>query len=297
MTDNNSPGMVELTAPGANPLQKFFRQPKLYITLPSKGRWYPAGALETTENGELAVFAMTAKDELTLKTPDALINGAATVEIIQSCVPNILNAWVMPSIDVDALLIAIRIATYGPTMDVEVTAPNTTEANNFQMNLRQVLETVGVEEFVEDVPTTTPGLQVKIRPVTYKEYTSAALQTFEEERMFRIVNDGDLEQERKLELFGETFNKIRDLTVGMISNSIVSITVDNVEVTNRVHITDFIDNADKSVFADITKHIETEKTKHAVKPLKVFATEEQLELGAPKEFEVPIVFDQSTFFA
>mgnify|MGYP005661920895 CR=1 FL=1 len=29
---------------GQNPLQKHFRQPKIYLKLPSQGRWYPNGA-------------------------------------------------------------------------------------------------------------------------------------------------------------------------------------------------------------------------------------------------------------
>ena len=31
-------------------------------------------------------------DEITFKTPDALLNGQATVDVIQSCIPNIKDA-------------------------------------------------------------------------------------------------------------------------------------------------------------------------------------------------------------
>ena len=296
MTEFNDSGMTQMTAPGANPLKKYFRQPKLYITLPSKGKWYPSGTIEMLENGDLAVFAMTAKDELTLKTPDALLNGQATVEIIQSCVPGIKNAWAVPSIDIDALLIAIRIATYGENMDISVTPPGSEEEKSFALNLRELLDTMGQFDFEEDVPS-LGEFQVKIRPVTYKEFTSASLTTFEEERMFRIVNDGEMEQEEKLSQFGKTFNKIRDLTVGMITDSIVSIAVDDMIVTDRMHITDFISNADKAVFDTITTHIDNEKKKHAIKPLKVQSEPEDIANGAPETYTVPIAFDQSNFFA
>ena len=65
-----------------NPLRKYFRQPKVYITLPSRGKYYAEGVLDMPSTNELPVFAMTAKDELIIKTPDALLNGQATVEII-----------------------------------------------------------------------------------------------------------------------------------------------------------------------------------------------------------------------
>ena len=96
-----------------NPLKKYFRQPKIYLRLPSKGNFYPKGVLDFPESGEIPVYAMTARDELIIKTPDALINGESTVEVIKSCIPNIKDPWKMPNIDTDAILIAIRIAKIG----------------------------------------------------------------------------------------------------------------------------------------------------------------------------------------
>ena len=69
-----------------------FRSAKIYITLPSEGKYYPDDCLDMPESGELPVMPMTAKDELALKTPDALLSGQATVDLIQSCIPNIKNA-------------------------------------------------------------------------------------------------------------------------------------------------------------------------------------------------------------
>ena len=87
----------------SNPLQKYFRQPKLHVRLPSGGKYYPPGALDLPESGEVAIYPLTAKDELLLKTPDSLMNGTATADVIKSCVPAIKNPWYMPSLDVDAL--------------------------------------------------------------------------------------------------------------------------------------------------------------------------------------------------
>ena len=91
-----------------NPLSMFMRQPKIYIKLPSGGLFWPNGSLELSETGEYPVYSMTAKDELMLKVPDALMNGQAIVDVIQHCVPNVKNAWKIPTIDLDIILIAIR---------------------------------------------------------------------------------------------------------------------------------------------------------------------------------------------
>ena len=70
-----------------NPLAKYYRQPAVYIELPTKGRYYDAGVFTPTETGAIPVLPMTAKDELMFKTPDAMINGQATVDVIRSCIP------------------------------------------------------------------------------------------------------------------------------------------------------------------------------------------------------------------
>ena len=98
-----------------NPLGKYYRQPQIYIRLPSKGKYYGPEVFTPTETGEIPVLPMTAKDELAFKTPDAMMSGQATVDVIQSCVPNFKNAWKMVNFDTDAVLLAIRIATYGET--------------------------------------------------------------------------------------------------------------------------------------------------------------------------------------
>ena len=54
--------------PQANPLKKYYRQPKQYIKLPSGYKFYPEGAIQVPESGEIAVYPMTAKDELLFKT-------------------------------------------------------------------------------------------------------------------------------------------------------------------------------------------------------------------------------------
>lgn len=287
--------MPEIKPAGANPLTKFYRQPKIYLTLPSKGQYYPEGALEMPDGGELPVFAMTAKDELTLKTPDALLNGAATVELIQSCIPAIKNAWAMPVLDLDACLVAIRIATYGEAMDITATAPNTKTPQEYTIDLRNVLDRYSSAVYVPDFMF--EDLKIEIQPLSYKDFSQVSIQTFEEQRIFSIVNNNELEEDKKLELFNKSFNKIRDITFGMVSRSIVKITTpDGEEVTQPSFIADFLNNSDKSLFKSLQAHIEEQKKNFDVPPMEVRSTPEQIEEGAPETFEVPIKFDQSTFF-
>ena len=49
-----------------------------------RGRYYPQDVYTPTETGEIPVLPMTAKDEMAFKTPDALINGQSTVDVIRA---------------------------------------------------------------------------------------------------------------------------------------------------------------------------------------------------------------------
>ena len=106
-----------------NPLSAYFRAPKLYTQIPSGGKYYTPDIVEMPDTGELPVFAMTSKDEMIMKNPDALLNGEAVVQVLQSCIPNIKNARKVLSSDVDVLLIAIQGATYGDDIEVSAECP------------------------------------------------------------------------------------------------------------------------------------------------------------------------------
>lgn len=278
-----------------NPLKQFFRQAKVYVTLPSQGMFYPKGTLDIPETGEFPVYAMTAKDELSFKTPDALLNGQATVNVIKSCVPNIKNPWLMPSIDLDAILIAIRIATYGENMEISTKTPGSGEEKDFTVDLRQLLNKLVSAKF--DNIIKLKDMKVEIRPLTYKEFTDSSLKTFEEQRIFQLVNDESIPDADKLAKFNQSFTKLTDLTVSVLTQSITKITVGDTEVTNPNHIKEFVDNTDKEFYKSLTEHLDEQRNKFQIEPIKVTATQDEVAAGAPETYEVPITFDQSNFFA
>lgn len=283
--------------PESNPLQKYFRTAKLHLALPSKGKYYPKGAIEMPENGEVPVYPMTARDELILKTPDALLNGQATVDIVKSCVPAIKDPWHMPSIDLDAILIAIRIASFGETLEMSVNVPGLNdEKREFQLNLNNLLQKFMNIDFADQVVIN--NMLVKIRPLAYREFTETSLKTFEEQRIFQLVNNEKIDEQEKLKKFNESFKRLTDMTVSTMYKSIVSITTeDGVEVANPDHIQEFLNNSDRTFYKSILDHLESQKTKFQIEPMKVQTSEEDQEKGAQAEFEIPVSFDQSNFFA
>ena len=264
------------------------------MRLPSRGQYYPTGSLDMTVTGELPVYAMTAKDELTFKTPDALMNGQATVDVIHSCVPNIKNAWFMPNIDLDAVLIAIRLATYGENMDLTVNVPNTDIKRDYTMDLRTVLDDLLLGEFNNKLIIN--NMTVNLRPINYKEFTENSIKTFEEQRIINVVNDDKLDNQTKVDMFHKSFRKLTDITINMVSRSVVSIEVDGQIVSDQKHINEFIANADKNFYTAVIEHVTKQRESFSIKPMKINSTPEDIKAGAPQQFEVPVTFDQSNFF-
>ena len=271
-----------------NPLLQYYRQPKIYVKLPSQGRFYPAGALDTSETGDYAVFAMTAKDELMFKTPDALMNGQATVEVIKSCIPAIKNPWQMPSIDLDAVLIAIRVATYGDNMSITARCTKCDEENDYDVNLVAYLESISGFEYQDNI--NIDPLTIVIKPYSYKEVTKAAIKALEQEKIFDIINNDEMSDEEKIDKFGESFINLTSLTVNIITNSIIKIITPDGEVTDSNMIQGFIDNAPKEVFQKIKDHVEVLREMIELKSHKVVCSE------CGHEFEVTVTMDQANFF-
>jgi len=272
-----------------NPLANYFRQPKLYMRLPSGGKFYTNGAIDRSANDEYPVYAMTAKDELMFKTPDALLNGAATVELIKSCVPAIKDPWRMPTIDLDAVLIAIRIATYGENMEVNSDCPSCNHRNMYDVNLLQYLEKCNQFQYTDAVDV--DPLLVKIRPYSYQEITKTAIKNMEQQKIISIVNDDDMSDEEKLERFGSSFIKLTELTIDVIAGCIVSIESPDGIVTDQNMIKDFINNAPTDVFNKINEHVTSMKNQLDLEAQAVACEE------CKHEFKITIVMDQTNFFA
>ena len=279
-----------------NPLAGFMRQPKIYIKLPSGGNYWSPKSLEMTETGELPVYSMTAKDELMFKTPDALLNGQAVVDVIQSCIPNIKNAWAMPTIDLDTVLIAIRLATYGEHMSFSAKIPVIDEDLEFEADLRQLLDKQYEQITWEESVIVRDDLVVLVRPLTYKHLTQVSIKSFEANRILTIVNDESINDEKKIEMFNASFANLTQITVDLLAESIYKVIVQDAEVTDLRHIKEFVSNADKDVFEIIKKHLDHLKDQNTSKPFVINTTEEQQAAGAPASFEIPINFNNSDFF-
>lgn len=272
-----------------NPLANYFRQPSIYISLPSKGKFYPNGSIDMPKNKELPVYPMTATDEITYKTPDALFNGSAVVKVIESCVPNIKDAWEVPVVDIDLILTAIRIASYGHTLDVETTCPNCNEDASYGFDLRSVIDNIKSPDYKDSVKI--GDLEVFIKPLNYKDINDNNIAQFEEQKLSAILQDSDMPEEEKLKLLTEAFQKVTDLTISSMVQSIDYIKTEDTVVKDKEHINEFLHQCERLTFEAIRERIVSLRQLNDIKPLELKCKE------CDHEYIQPFTLDMTNFFA
>jgi hypothetical protein len=272
-----------------NPLSQYFRQPSIYIKLPSQGQNYPAGTLIMPANGELPVYPMTAIDEITYRTPDALFNGQATVNVIQSCLPNIKDAWAIPSIDLDTILIAIRIASYGHDMDFATSCPACNDTSERTIDLRTMLDALRSPDYASHI--TQGDLEIYFRPLTYKNLNENSQLQFEQQKLLQVIPDSSVSDADKMTALTRAFNQLTEITVRSLSISITVIKTPQALVSEQPFIEEFLKNCDRELFNQIRDHVLRLREQSELQPLKLQCT------ACNHKYEQALTLDMASFFA
>jgi hypothetical protein len=249
-----------------NPLKQYFRRPAVYVKLPSGGKYYEPGVVDFPEGGELPVYPMTAIDDITLRTPDALFNGTAVVELIKSCIPDVKDPWKINSIDLDALLIAIRSASGDSTLDIESECPSCNEVASYGVDLIRILGELKSADY--DTELEVSDLKIKFRPLVYKEMNEAGVSQFEVQKIFAELENitDEVERNRRGK---EGLQKVTEVTMRLLSQAIEYIQTPNARVDQKEYILDYLRNCDKEVYIRVRDYNTGIKSQTEIKPLKI----------------------------
>jgi len=270
-----------------NPLRQFFRRPAVFLTLPSGGKFYAEGVIRPTDTGELPVYPMTAIDEITARTPDALFNGEGMAQIITSCVPNILQPWAINNVDLDAIFIAIRSASGENDMTMDSVCPKCQETNTFTVELNKVLPQLKCPNF--DDPLFVNELKIKFKPLTYKDLNKVSLEQFEIQRMFANLDNIE-DQTLRNEQTQLALKKVTDTTMRLITQAIDYIEAGTERVEEKEYILDFLTNCDRNVYIEIRDYTNRIREEAQIKPLHAKCT------ACNNEYDQPFTLNLTDFF-
>jgi hypothetical protein len=249
-----------------NPLRQYFRRPSIYLKLPSGGSFYKPGAVDLPENGEIPIFPMTAIDDITAKTPDALFNGQAVVDIIKSCAPNIKDPWQINSVDLDAVLVAIRSASNSDGLSISSTCPECLEESDFEISLGGLLAGIKKPEYQQGL--TVSDLTIFFKPLSFKEMNEVSLAQFNMQRAFNVI-DTIQDMDEKTKKGREALAMITDVTMKTIAKTISHIDSPTGTVNDLNFILDFLQNCDKQTYDIIKDYNAKLREQSEIKPLNI----------------------------
>ena len=271
-----------------NPLSQYFRQPSIYVKLPSGGKHYADGAIDLPANGELPVYPMTAIDEITYRTPDALFNGNAVTNVIKSCVPAIRDPWAIPAMDVDSILVAIRIASYGHNMEMSTTCPHCENEADYGLDLRTILEQIKTPDYSK--PVVAGDLQIFFKPMTYKHLNDNNQKQFEEQKLLQVLPDSDMPDTDKMTAMSAALVKLTHITIDALSQSVAAVKTPDGLVSEPGFIEEMLKNCDRRLFTQIRDHIINVKSQAEIQPIKLKCS------ACEKEYQQAVTLDMTSFF-
>jgi hypothetical protein len=270
-----------------NPLKQYFRHPAIYLRLPSLGEGYASDVVELPTNGELPVYPMTALDDIATKTPDGLFNGSSVVHIIKSCIPGIKDPWKITSVDIDAVLVAIRIASNGDSMEISSTCPACGEGETYMVKLPAILAQIKPGNFTTEFPVN--DLMIQFKPLTYKEMTEVSIEQMDLQRLLvSISNMEDVTERAKKSK--EALDGITKMTMRIITKTIAHIRTPAAFVDQVDFISEFLQNCDKKTFEQIKDHATGLKSMSEIKPIHIVCD------SCKHEYDQPFSVDAGSFF-
>jgi hypothetical protein len=270
-----------------NPLQQYFRQPKIFINLPSHGVFNKPGFV----NGDIdriPVFGMTGMDEILVKTPDALLTGESTVKVISSCCPAITEPWNLSIIDLDIILTAIRIATYGSTLDITQVCDKCGTENEYDFDLSTFVDYYASCSFSNKV--IVGDLTIYLKPLSYKQSSEFSLRNFQMQQQLKHVDELTDEDEKKKQL-SALYETLATLQNEILVEGIESVEVSTTKVTERGYIKEWVENCDSSLLVAIKSKIQ-ENQKSWRSPNQTVVCD-----NCGHSTYLSISLDQSDFFA
>ena len=277
-----------------NPLQRYFKQPAIYVRLPTQGRWYKPEDVAVTDDGELPVHALTALDDILLNTPDAMLNGQSLEKVIINCVPDVKNVKRLMLPDLEVIFVALKAATTDGKVDYDRKCPSCGHENSFEMNCRNLLDAITFINPDDLSLKFGDDLEVHIRPYDFEMRQLFIRREFEEERVIRAIETAnkDMDDMAKAAMFGESVDRLSKITFVLVSRSIEKIIMleENSTVTEQEHINEWLTGISKTQ-ADMV----------------IDAVNKLNNTGVPKEINVECVscghqwkdalsFDPSSFF-
>lgn len=272
-----------------NPLSNYYRSREVYVKLPSDYRYF-SNKPKTSNDNELGVMPMSTKDEMLLKIPDSLYNGEALYEIIGSVAPDIENPYELCMPDLDILLLATRIASYGKEMEVEAVCPHCSKSGLYSIDVAVVLSKLKM--LPEDYTVEINGLNISFKPNSVNTINAKRLAQLETHKIALELQDTDRPEEVQ-EKLRKSLQVATASKYAIIADSIESIELPDGTVVNQLaHILEWLSNSNADVVSKLEVHRDVMNDNGIQKTFDITCSNED----CVQSFTAPMEFNPAFFF-
>lgn len=239
---------------------------KVSVALPTRARFYPKGEViaDGADPDDIAVSSIGLIEETALKDPLMLISGKAIAKMVKRVCPSVINPAELCDIDIQAILIASRIASYGPTFQTTMTCKCSHE-NRIEVDLNNHITRYSPytpEEFEKFEITLESGQRVLLQPIRYADTVHMSIgglrntQTLQDYQD-KVGDDPDaVLTEEFIRIYASTFENALEANATGITASIFMVwTKSGKPVTNPETIRGWVEQLPAPIIRQITDRI------------------------------------------
>lgn len=235
------------------------KMPGVSILLPTQGQFYGPGVLAEGVDAkeEIDVGTLTLMDEVRYRDPFLLASGRAVRDMIRRLCPVVVDPDRLLDVDVEAILLAARIASYGDIIEVEVSCsnpetidlldPDTNEPTgekkrvcdykgHFEANLIDLMTNYAPMEDMErfDHVLQPWGHKISFKPLSHSmalHVTKLVMQRQREIASFQNVDDDQaLFDKDAMEAYVRAMTTTMSMTLDMLADTIFKVTTKDGQV-------------------------------------------------------------------
>ena len=252
-----------------------FNHPKLYIKLLSDGSSHE-------------VYSSVLSDEFTLRTPDALLSGLATEQVIQNCCPDITDFTKISMCDIPYILGSIKIASGQNDLEFSMTCPKCQNSDNYEFDLSKCIPFLSANKW--HAPLELTGLVIHFSPPSYQKFSEFSLEEFRlDKQLYQLKEIGDSGDNEALiiKLLDQKRKLLLDFQCGSISKIT---TMPNFIITERKFIDEYFNQIDVNIQKQITDHIEEANIQSQLPNMNITCHECNNSLMLPMDLDFSSIF-------
>jgi hypothetical protein len=137
--------------------------PSVSVALPSGGRWYDDTVLmKGIDPLDVPVGVLGILAEHNYRDPWLMLSGEAIPRMMKGVCPAVLKAGELCELDLETILLASRLVSYGPTLELQHSCEGTVPKTPARIEEEQVMKNPANPESVEVAPNTVCGHTNKI---------------------------------------------------------------------------------------------------------------------------------------